>query len=94
MRQHRVPVNGPDSYGDLGFNQVTDREAFLAAQKVCEPLWPPSKAISIDEILRFHQYQAKLMACVQSSPGPSAQSACRAKLGPAPEIHGPKASRS
>jgi hypothetical protein len=94
MRQHGVPVAGPDSYGDLGFGQQhIDRATFLAAQKVCEPLWPPSRGFSIDEIVAFQQYRDKMQACLQENgggaPGSPAAQQCRSQLGTPPEIHGP-----
>jgi hypothetical protein len=104
MRQHGVPVNGPDSYGDLGFaGGHIDRQTFLKAQQACQSLWPPSKGFSIDEILRAQDYRDRFNTCIQQhgqpAPGqpsgsgppgpPAAQQECRAQLGPAPEVHGP-----
>jgi hypothetical protein len=101
MRQHGVPVKGPDSYGDLGFSGGgIDRQTFITAQRACESLWPPSKGFSIDEIIRAQDYRNKFNACVRehggsisgpsSVPDPSpAQQLCMGQLGPAPEVNGP-----
>jgi hypothetical protein len=101
MRAHDIPLNGPDTYGDIGFvGPPFDRAAYLAAQKTCEPTWRPSKDFSIDEIISAQRYKQSFDACVLrnggspgAQPSQGAQSTCRAQLGPAPEIHGPHASR-
>jgi hypothetical protein len=102
MRAHDIPLSGPDTYGDIGFvGPPLARATFLAAQKICEPLWRPSKDFSIDEIISAQRYKQSFDACVLRNGGtPGAppsqlgpQSACRAQLGPAPEIHGPRATR-
>jgi hypothetical protein len=93
MRDHRVPINGPDSYGDISFStQPMDRATYLEAQRSCVALWAPSARVSVDQVLRLQDYRRKLQACLQANT--SNPQTCHDRYRNAPALDIPRPQRT